>query len=149
MSRRVPKEQLPLNLDHEKPFDGRESSILSLIAQSLSMLTTSDKLRILSELKGRALRVGKTLCGIVKSPSKADTYAADGFTSWVSSLGKKGEHRCAPRGEVGTGPWACLATSKCGCETLYRFQTREGARQFYRQTHPFKVGKVLDLRWTQ
>ncbi len=149
MSRKVPTEQLPLNLEHEKPFDGRESSILALIAQSLSMLTTSDKLRILSELKGRALRVGKTLCGIVNSPSKADTYAADGFTSWVSSLGKKGEHRCVPRGETGSGPWACMTTLKCGCETLYRFQTREGARQFYRQPHPFKVGKVLDLRWEQ
>jgi len=70
-----------------KPINGRESSVLCLLVQS-NRLSDSDKTRILSVLKGQALKIGQVLAGDRNNASKQVKLAADGFRRWANSLGR-------------------------------------------------------------
>lgn len=72
-----------------KAINGRESSVLALIAQAGDTLTIEERLDILDSLKGPALRIAKVMLRITKNPSPADKRASDGFFAWAEELGNK------------------------------------------------------------
>ncbi len=71
---------------NRKPLNGRESSILALIAQCGGNLEPDMRDRILASLKGPALRIAKVMLGITKNPSKATAETAKGFFDWANQL---------------------------------------------------------------
>jgi hypothetical protein len=68
-----------------KPLSGREASVLALLAQSQS-LSSEDKVRILSELNGQALKIAEVIIGKTNPLDRALVDAANGFTSWAKNL---------------------------------------------------------------
>lgn len=66
----------------DKPFSGREASVLALLAQSRSLPET-DKRRILSTLRGKALKIAKVIVGDVKRSTKNIQTIANGFIDWA------------------------------------------------------------------
>jgi hypothetical protein len=68
-----------------KQTDGRQSSILALIAQSES-LTEEDKDRLLLNLTDDSLKIGKYMLGRTKRTSKEIKAAAQGLRDWAKQL---------------------------------------------------------------
>ncbi len=69
-----------------KILNGRESSILCLLAQCKG-LTSKDKKRILSALEGHALKIAKVILG-EKTKSSRIREAAAGILDWAAKLGQ-------------------------------------------------------------
>ncbi len=67
------------------PINGRESSILALIAQSKS-LKSSDIERVLGALSGQALEIAKVMLDKNVESSQNVKRAAQGFKDWASQL---------------------------------------------------------------
>lgn len=66
-----------------KPLTGWESSALCLLAQARH--NAALRARVLRELNGWALRVGRAMCGYAHSSGVAKR-AAKSFTDWADSL---------------------------------------------------------------
>lgn len=70
-----------------KPLNGREASILALIAQARNYLSRKEKDLILESLDGDALRIAKVMVGDIENPTPHDKKVADGFIKWANELG--------------------------------------------------------------
>lgn len=70
-----------------KPLNGREASVLALLAQSIG-LSRKDKDRILASLDDDALRIAKVMVGDITNPTKSDKKVSDGFHAWANELAK-------------------------------------------------------------
>lgn len=68
-----------------QPLSGRESSLLALLAQSMS-LSSAHKKRILRKLNGVALKIARIIIGIEQHPEKYNKIVAEGFMEWAKSL---------------------------------------------------------------
>jgi hypothetical protein len=70
-----------------KPLNGKESSVLALLAQCKGM-SKNDKDRILKELSGRALRIANAIVYKNIEKSAKIITIANGFKNWAKSLRK-------------------------------------------------------------
>lgn len=71
-----------------KALNGRESSILALIAQSQNLDLMCQQ-RLLKSLTGDALLIAKAMLGITKRPKRKIAKAANGFQTWADGLNER------------------------------------------------------------
>jgi hypothetical protein len=69
-----------------KPLNGRESSLLCLLALSRKHLSRIETKEILSTLTGNARKIGKAILGRKVGLSKSIITAANGFLSWAKNI---------------------------------------------------------------